>query len=63
MGETAARASQAPAAAHRPGGPAVDTASAAPLEAAHSGHIGDVVHVMVRQPAHRVRGWLAAGPR
>lgn len=60
MGETATRASQAPATTHRPGGPAVTTASAAPRE---GGRNADAVRVLVRQPAHRVRGWLTAGPR
>ncbi|GAA1995220.1 hypothetical protein GCM10009838_69860 [Catenulispora subtropica] len=60
MGETAVRASQAPAAAHLPGGPAVTTASAAPRE---TGRTTDAVRVIVRQPAHRVRGRLTAGPR
>ncbi|GAA2060958.1 hypothetical protein GCM10009839_84790 [Catenulispora yoronensis] len=60
MGDTAARASQAPAAAHRPGGPAVPTAPAAPRD---GGRKTDAVRVLVRQPAHRVRGWLTAAPR
>ena len=60
MGETAARTSQAPASAYRPGGKAGPTAAAAPRE---GGRTTDAVRVMVRQPAHRVRGWLTAAPR
>jgi hypothetical protein len=62
MRDTVSRAQEASAsAAHRPhGGPSGPSAGAAPHEA---GRDADAIRATVGQPAHRVRGWLAAAPR
>ncbi|MEY9859207.1 hypothetical protein ABH920_001537 [Catenulispora sp. EB89] len=61
MRDTVSRAQEASASgSHRShGGPAGPSAVAAPHE---DGRDADVFRATV-QPAHRVRGWLAAAPR
>lgn len=62
MRETVSRAQEAAASgSHRShGGPAGPSAVAASHE---DGHDADAIRATVGQPAHRVRGWLAAAPR
>lgn len=61
MRETVSRAQEAPASgSHRShGGPAGPAVTASPED----GHDADAIRATVGQPAHRVRGWLAAAPR
>ena len=62
MRDTVSRAQEASASnPHRPhGGPSGPSAVAAPHE---GGREADAIRATVGQPAHRVRGWLAAAPR
>lgn len=62
MRDTVSRASEASASgSHRShGAPAVPSAVVAPHEADRD---ADAIRATVGQPAHRVRGWLAAAPR
>ena len=62
MRNTVSRAPEASASgSHRAhGAPAGPSAVVAPHKA---GRDADVIRATVGQPAHRVRGWLAAAPR
>lgn len=62
MRETVSRAQEATASGpHRPhGGPSGLSTAVAPHD---GGRDAEAIRATVGQPAHRVRGWLAAAPR